>query len=274
LNTPSGASGTGEGELLYTIDLRGKTGLVLGVANRRSLGWSIAERLRQAGARLAFSYQGGRLRDRVSELVKGLDPEAPLHECDVTSDEQVAQVCREAGEAFGKLNFLVHSVAYARKEDLEGRYLETSREGFRVALEISAYSLIGIVRACAPYLEKEGGSVLTLTYGASQRVVPSYNVMGSAKAALEHAVRQLAHELGPKGVRVNAISAGPVNTLSARGISGFLDMLNLSRQKAPLRRGIEPEEVGNAGLFLLSDMGSGVTGEILYVDAGYSIMGT
>jgi enoyl-[acyl-carrier protein] reductase I len=259
---------------VYTIDLKGRTGLVLGVANRRSLAWAIASELHGAGARLAYTFQGERLREKVTSLVREQDPEAPVLECDVTRDEEIARVCSRVGEAFGKIDCLVHSVAFARKEDLEGSYLDTSREGFRVAMEISAYSLIAVVRAAAPWLEKAGGSVLTLTYGASRRVVPSYNVMGSAKAALEHAVRQLASELGPRGVRVNAISAGPINTLSARGIKGFVGMLQLSREKAPLRRGIDPEEVGRSALFLLSDMSSGVTGEILYVDAGYSIMGT
>ncbi len=258
---------------MYPIDMLGKAGLVFGVANQRSLAWAIARCLHRAGARLAFTYQGERLKERVEGLVKDLGSDAPLYECDVTRDEDVASVCRRAGEALGKIDCLVHSVAYARKEDLEGNFLDTSRDGFRTALEISAYSLIGIAREAAPFMEKEGGSIVTLTYMASQRVVPSYNVMGSAKAALEHAVRQLAYELGPKGIRVNAISAGPVNTLSARGISGFLDMLHVSRDKAALRRNIDPEEVGKAALFLLSDLGSGVTGEVLYVDAGYSIMG-
>lgn len=258
---------------MYGIDLSGKTGLVLGVANQKSLAWAIARLLHAAGARLAFGYQGDRLKERVEGLVRELGADAPLYECDVTRDEDVAEICHRAGADLGKINYLVHSVAFARKEDLEGSYLDTSREGWRAALEISAYSLVALAREAAPHMEKEGGSVVTLTYMASQRVVPSYNVMGSAKAALEHAVRQLAYELGPKGIRVNAISAGPVNTLSARGIHGFLDMLHVAREKAPLRRSIDPEEVGRAALFLLSDMGSAVTGATLYVDAGYSIMG-
>jgi enoyl-[acyl-carrier protein] reductase I len=259
---------------LYTIDLAGKAGLVFGVANQRSLAWAIAAQLHGAGARLAFSYQGDRLKERVEGLVKDLRADAPLYQCDVTRDEEVEAVCRKAGEDLGRIDYVVHSIAFARKEDLEGAFLDTSREGFRLAMEISAYSLVSIARAAAPVMERTGGSIVALTYMASQRVVPSYNVMGSAKAALEHSVRQLAYEMGPKKVRVNAISAGPVNTLSARGISGFLDMLHVSREKAPLRRNIEPEEVGRAALFLLSDMGSGVTGEVLYVDAGYNIMGT
>ena len=173
-----------------------------------------------------------------------------------------------------RLDYLVHSVAFANKEDLEGDFLNTSRAGFHLAMDISAYSLVRLAREAVPMMQPEGGGIITLTYNASQRVVPSYNVMGSAKAALEHEVRQLAYELGPKNIRVNAISAGPVNTLSARGISGFTDMLHLAREKAPLRRGIEPDEVGRAALFLLSDMASGITGEVLFVDAGYNIMGT
>lgn len=259
---------------MYAIDLGGKSGLVFGVANQKSLAWAIARCLHAAGAGLAFAYQGERLRERVEGLVTELGAKSPLWECDVTRDEDVASVCSKAGAHFGKIDYLVHSVAYARKEDLEGDFLATGRDGFRTALDISAYSLIGIARETAPFMQKEGGSIVTLTYMASRRVVPSYNVMGTAKAALEHAVRQLAYELGPRKIRVNAISAGPVSTLSARGISGFLDMLHVSREKAPLRRNIEAEEVGKAALFLLSDLGSGVTGEILYVDAGYSIMGT
>lgn len=259
---------------MFTVDLKGKTGLILGVANHRSIAWAIAQSLHSAGARLGYTYQGERLQSRVRGLVEKTDPESPILECDVTNDAQVDEVVGKAAAALGgKLNFLVHSVAFARKEDLEGKYLDTSREGFKLALEVSAYSLLAVSRAAAPYLEKEGGSIVTLTYLASQRVFPSYNVMGTAKAALEHAVRQLAFELGPRGVRVNAISAGPLNTLSARGVSGFLGMLNMAREKSPLKRCIEPHEVGNAALFLLSDMGSGITGEIMYVDAGYNIMG-
>lgn len=259
---------------MYSIDLKGKRGLVLGVANQRSLAWAIAQALHGAGAKLAFTYQGERLKDRVAGLVGGMDPESPLLECDVTRDEDVGRVCRQTAQELGKIDYLVHSVAFARKEDLEGSFLDTSRDGFRTALEVSAYSLVSVTKAVVPFMETEGGSIVTLTYMASQRVVPSYNVMGTAKAALEHAVRQLAFELGPRRIRVNAISAGPVNTLSARGIHGFLDMLHKSEEKAPLKRGIEPSEVGQAALFLLSDMGSGVTGEVLFVDAGYNIMGT
>ncbi|HKY34101.1 MAG TPA: enoyl-ACP reductase [Candidatus Polarisedimenticolia bacterium] len=257
---------------MFTLDLSGKTGIVFGVANHRSLAWSIAQQLHGAGARLAFSYAGERLREKVEDLASTLEGSLVM-DCDVTSDEAIARVFRQTGERFGKLDFLVHSVAFANKEDLEGAFLDTSRSGFHLAMDISAYSLVRLAKEAAPLMEKGGGGIVTLTYMASQRVVPSYNVMGSAKAALEHEVRQLAYELGPRNIRVNAISAGPVNTLSARGISGFMDMLHVARQKAPLRRGIEPAEVGKAALFLLSDMGSGITGETLYVDAGYNIMG-
>lgn len=263
---------------MYSIDLSGRKGLVFGVANKKSLAWAIACQLGDAGARLALTYQGERLKDRVAALAAELHPETPLLECDVTRDGDVEQACRRTAEAFGSIDFVVHSVAFAQREDLEGRFLDTSRAGYKLALEISAYSLVAIARAAEPWMAagegRSGGSIVTLTYMASQRVMPSYNVMGSAKAALEHAVRQLAYELGPKGIRVNAISAGPVNTLSARGVSGFLDMLSKTQEKAPLKRNVDPAEVGRAALFLLSDMASGVTGETLFVDAGYNIMGT
>jgi len=257
---------------MFTIDLTGKTGVVFGVANHRSLAWSIAQQLHAAGARLAFSYAGERLKDKVESLTATLS-DSFVFDCDVTRDEDVTRVFRGLAERFPRLDYLVHSVAFANKEDLEGEFLNTSRAGFHLAMDISAYSLVRLAKEAVP-LMPQGGGIITLTYNASQRVVPSYNVMGSAKAALEHEVRQLAYELGPKKIRVNAISAGPVNTLSARGISGFTDMLHMAREKAPLRRGIEPDEVGRAALFLLSDMASGITGEVLYVDAGYNIMGT
>jgi enoyl-[acyl-carrier protein] reductase I len=263
---------------VYTIDLKGRNGLVFGVANKHSLAWAIARELGDAGARLALAYQGERLADRVAALAAELHPGTPIIECDVTRDGDPEAACRKAAESFGRIDFLVHSIAFARKEDLEGRFLDTSREGYKLAMEISAWSLIALAKAAAPYMKKSGegrgGSIVTLTYMASGKVMPSYNVMGSAKAALEHAVRQLAYELGPEGIRVNAVSAGAVNTLSARGVTGFLDKLRKTREKAPLGRNVEPSEVGRAALFLLSDMSSGVTGETLFVDAGYNIMGT
>ncbi len=255
---------------MRTIDLSGKVALVLGIANKRSLAWAITDALGQAGCSLALTYQGERLQKNVLELAKKY-PDAPVMACDVNSDEQMEGVFGRIEKDCGRLDILVHSIAFARREDLEGKFLKTSRQGWRTALEISAYSFVRLTSLAVP-LMKEGGSVMALTYLASQRVVPNYNVMGSAKAALEHAVRQLASELGPSNIRVNAISAGPVPTLSARGISGFSDMAAHHREHAPLGRNVEPREVGDAGLFLASDLASGITGEILYVDAGYNIM--
>ncbi len=255
---------------MRTIDLSGKVALVLGIANKRSLAWAIADALGEAGCSLALTYQGERLQKNVVELAQKY-PDAPVMACDVNSDEQMEGVFERVAKEQGRLDVLVHSIAFARREDLEGEFLKTSRQGWRTALEISAYSFVRLTSLAVP-LMKEGGSVMALTYLASQRVVPKYNVMGSAKAALEHGVRQLASELGPRNIRVNAISAGPVPTLSARGISGFSDMAAHHREHAPLGRNIEPREVGDAGLFLASDLASGITGEILYVDAGYNIM--
>jgi enoyl-[acyl-carrier protein] reductase I len=257
---------------MLTIDLSGTTGIVFGVANHRSLAWAIAEQLGKGGARLAFSYQGERLKEGVEKLAATI-PGSIAFECDVTDDAAIERAFAQVGREFGGLNYLIHSVAFARKEDLEGAFRDTSRDGYRMALEISAYSLLPMSHFAAPLMEGRNGSIVALTYLASQRVVPNYNVMGSAKAALEHSVRQLAYELGPMGIRVNAISAGAVNTLSARGISGFTAMLGNAREKAPLQRNVTAEEVGKAGLFLLSDLGSGVTGETLHVDAGYHVMG-
>ena len=256
---------------MRTIDLSGKVALVLGVANKRSLAWAIADALGQASCQLAFTYQGVRLLKNVRELTKKY-PESPVMALDVTSEEQVEGVFARIKADYGKLDYLIHSVAFARREDLEGEFLKTSLGGWRTALEISAYSFINLSRHAVPLMRKQGGSILALTYMASQRVVPNYNVMGSAKAALEHAVRQLAAELGPKHIRVNAISAGPVPTLSARGITGFSGMAEHHRKLAPLKRNIEPREVGDAALFLCSDLASGITGEVMYVDAGYNIM--
>jgi enoyl-[acyl-carrier protein] reductase I len=252
------------------IDLSKKTALILGVANRRSLAWAIAESLGGAGCRLAFTYQGERLQKNVRTLTNHF-PRAPLMACDVTSEEQVDGVFTRVQRQFGKLDILVHSIAYARREELDGRFVDTSLEGWRIALEISAYSFVNLTRRAMP-LMKDGGSIIALTYMASQKVVPKYNVMGSAKAALEHSVRQLAFELGTRQIRVNAISAGPISTLSARGIQGFTRMAAHHRIRAPLRRNIVAKEVGDAALFLSSDMATGITGEILNVDAGFNIM--
>lgn len=255
-----------------TIDLSGKTALVLGVANQRSLAWAIAEALGDAGCRLAFTYQGDRLQDNVTELAAKY-PDAPLMVCDVMSDEQIEGVFDHLKRDFGKLDFLIHSIAFAPRKELEGDFHKTSREGWRIALEISAFSLVKLAHHALPLMQKDGGSIVALTFQASQRVFPNYNVMGSAKAALEQCVRHLAAELGPSNVRVNAVSAGPVSTLSARGISGFTNMAAHHKRKAPLQRNIEPREVGDTALFLCSPLATGITGHVLYVDAGYNIMG-
>lgn len=257
---------------MRTIDMTGKTALVLGVANQRSLAWAIADALGQAGCRLALTYQGERLQKNVHALAEKY-PDALVMALDVTSIEQLDGVFDAVGSEFGKLDAMVHSIAFARREDLEGEFSTTSREGWRIALEISAYSLISLTRRAAPLMEKDGGSIMALSFMASQRIFPNYNVMGSAKAALEHCARQLAFELGPKNIRVNTISAGPVPTLSARGISGFTDIIGHTRERAPLRRTIEPREVGDTALFLASEMASGITASTIYVDAGYHAMG-
>ena len=257
---------------MYPIDLSGRHALVMGVANHRSLSWAIAQCLHQAGAKLCLTYQGERLKSMVEELA-ATAPGTLLHECDVTRDETIDAVARRLGEEWGSIEALVHGIAFARKEDLEGEFVATSREGFMAALDVSAYSLLNVTNRVRPLLEKNGASIVTLSYLAAERAVPSYNVMGSAKAVLEQSVRQLAYELGPRNIRVNAVSAGPVSTLAARGIHGFTDMLKKHAEKAPLKRNVTKDEVGKAGLFLLSDLASGITGEVLYVDAGYRIMG-
>jgi enoyl-[acyl-carrier protein] reductase I len=252
--------------------LDGKIGVVFGVANKRSIAWAIARAWASEGAQLAFTYQGERLKDNVAELVGTFGPETLLMPCDVTRDEDIQAVFAQMQQRYGKLHLLLHSVAYAPREALEGRFLDTSREAFRIALDVSAYSLVALARAAAP-LMTEGGSILTLSYYGAEKVVPHYNVMGVAKAALEASVRYLAYDLGPQRVRVNAISAGPVNTLAARGISGFLEMLKHYEAKSPLRRNVSPEELGATGLFLASDGAAAITGQVIYVDCGYQIMG-
>jgi len=253
--------------------LKGKKGLVLGVANKRSIAWGIARALSAHGAELAFTYQGDRLKENVEGLVCELARPSPLYSCDVTKPEEIRATFGRLGQDFGALHFLIHCIAFAKKEELGIRTLDTSLDGFHVAQEISAYSLIALTRAAEPLLEKEGGSVLALSYLGAERVIPNYNVMGLAKASLESAIRYLAYDLGKKNIRVNGISAGPVNTLAARGISGFSTMLEEHRRRAPLGRNVELEEIGNAALFLVSPLSSAVTGEILYVDCGYRIMG-
>jgi enoyl-[acyl-carrier protein] reductase I len=253
--------------------LAGKTGLIVGVANKRSIAWAIAQAAAQAGARLALTYQGERLEENVRDLSAGLtDPLVlPL---DVTDDAQIARVFEELDRSFGGLDFVVHGAAYAPREELSNPFVQTTRDGFKMALDVSAYSLIALTRAALPLMEKKGGgSVLTLTYLGSDRVFQNYNVMGVAKAALESAVRYLAADLGPKNIRVNAISAGPIKTLAASGVSGFSSILQIYRDRAPLRRTVETAEVADAAVFLLSDAGRAVTAEVLMVDGGYHATG-
>jgi enoyl-[acyl-carrier protein] reductase I len=254
-------------------DLKGKHGLIVGIANKRSIAWAIAQAATAAGARLAVTYQGERLEENVRELAAGLvDP--LILPCDVTDDMQIDQLFASIDREFGGLDFLVHGAAYARKEELAAPFVETSREGFRLALDVSAYSLIALARGAAPLMERRGGgSVLTLTYLGSERVFQNYNVMGVAKAALEATVRYLAADLGPKGIRVNAISAGPIKTLAAAGISGFSSILQVYRDRAPLRRTVDTAEVADAAMFLLSSDSRAVTAEILMVDGGYHATG-
>jgi enoyl-[acyl-carrier protein] reductase I len=257
---------------MYPIDLRGKHALVMGVANHRSLSWAITECLAKAGARICMTYASERLKPAVEELAATL-PHAFTTECDVTKDYEIDEVAHKIEGRWGSLEMLVHGIAFARKEDLEGSFVKTPREGFQLALDVSAYSFINVVNRMLPLMEKNGASVITLTYLAASRAIPNYNVMGSAKAVLEQSTRQMAYELGAKNIRVNALSAGPVSTLAARGIRGFTDMLKEHSGAAPLERNITKEEVGTAGLFLLSDLASGITGTTLYVDAGWHILG-
>jgi enoyl-[acyl-carrier protein] reductase I len=252
--------------------LSGKTGIVFGVANKRSLAWAIARRAAEEGARIALTYQGERLEENARELAATLTDPLVLP-CDVTSDEDIAGVFKRVGEEFGSLDFIVHGVAYALREELEGEYVNTSREGYRTAQDVSVYSLTAIARHGAPLMVSRGGSILTLTYVGGEKVIPHYNVMGVAKAALDMSVRYLAFDLGPKAIRVNALSAGPVKTLASAGISGFSKILEHMRNHAPLRRNVDQAEVADSALFLLSDLSRGVTGEVLHVDCGYNIMG-
>jgi enoyl-[acyl-carrier protein] reductase I len=252
------------------MDLKGQTAVVFGLANKRSIAWAIAQKLSAAGARIAICYQNERLRQE-AEALAGELPDAAVFQCDVSSDEEIDAVFAQLKERYGKLDTLVHSVAFAPADELNSDFLLTSREGFRVAHEISVYSLIALSRGAAP-LMTDGGSIITMTYYGSQKVLPRYNVMGVAKAALEATVRYLAADLGRKKIRVNAISAGPIKTLAARGIGGLGDMLKAHAERAPLKRNVDPAEVGNAALFLASELASGVTGEVLYVDCGYNVV--
>jgi enoyl-[acyl-carrier protein] reductase I len=253
--------------------LAGKHGLIVGVANKRSISWAIAQAAAAAGARLALTYQGERLAENVRELSAELN-DPLLLPLDVTSDAQIESVFVELGREFGGLDFVVHGAAFAPRESLSAPFYETTREAFRISLDVSAYSLVALARGAVPLMEKRGGgSILTLTYLGSKRVFTNYNVMGVAKAALEATVRYLASELGPKSIRVNAISAGPIKTLAASGISGFSGILQQYRDRAPLRRTVDTAEVADAALFLLGPSGRAVTAEILFVDAGFQAMG-
>lgn len=252
------------------IDLAGKTALILGVTNGRSLGWAIADQLLKAGARCAFSYQGERLRGDIEKLTASHEGSL-LEQCDVTVEADLERLFGRIKAEFGHLDYIVHAVAYAPRGAMEGRFLDTSTEDWNIALSVSAYSFVSVARHAEPLL-REGSSLVTLTYYASQRVVPKYNVMGVAKAALEASTRYLAYELGEKGIRVNAISAGPMRTIAARSIPGFGSMYDKAAKQAALRRNATQEEVGKLGLFLLSDLSSGITGEVSYVDAGYNII--
>jgi enoyl-[acyl-carrier protein] reductase I len=244
---------------------------VFGVANKRSIAWAIAQRLQAAGAKLAITYQNERLKQEAEDLIAAL-PGAEAFMCDVSSDEQITSLFGDLQKRYGKLDCVVHSVAFAPADELKNDFAQTTREGFRIALDVSCYSLIAVSRAATP-LMSDGGSIVTLTYYGAERVVPHYNVMGVAKAALECAVRYLAYDLGKKKIRVNAISAGPIKTLAARGISGLSDMMKTHAERAPLQRNVDVNEVAETAVFLATDGGAGVTGETIYVDCGYNIMG-
>ncbi len=251
--------------------LEGKRGLILGVANKRSIAWGIAQSVSREGARLALTYQGERLKENVEELAATLKDPVILP-CDVAKDEDLQALAQSVQKELGGLDFVVHAVAFALREELDGEFLNTSREGYRIAQDVSSYSLTALAKATAP-LMANGGSIVTLSYLGGERVVPHYNVMGVAKAALEMSVRYLASDLGPKGIRVNALSAGPIKTLAASGVHGLSKMLEYHRTHAPLRKNTEQEEVGDAALFLVSALGRGVTGEVIHVDGGFHVMG-
>jgi enoyl-[acyl-carrier protein] reductase I len=251
--------------------LQGRTVVVFGVANKRSIAWAIAQQMQQAGAQLAITYQNERLKQEADELIAAL-PNSQAFQCDVSRDEEIAKLFEQLKERYGKIDVLVHSVAFAPADDLKGDFVDTSRDGFRIALDVSSYSLVAVSRAARP-LMTEGGSILTMTYYGAEKVVPKYNLMGVAKAALEACVRYLANDLGKNRIRVNAISAGPIKTLAARGISGLGEMMKEHGERAPLKRNVDVKEVASTAVFLASDAGSGITGETIYVDCGYNIMG-
>ncbi len=253
------------------LTMRGRNAAVFGVANKRSIAWAIAQSLSEAGAQLAITYQNERLKQEAHDLIAGLSG-AEAFQCDVSLDEEIERLSSSLKQRYGRIDTLVHSIAFAPAEELRGDFLDTSRNGFRIAHDVSVYSLIALSRAAAP-LMTEGGSIMTLSFFGAEKVMPSYNVMGVAKAALEASVRYLAHSLGPRGIRVNAISAGPIKTLAARGVAGFGEMHKSHAERSPLKRNLEAREVGDVALFLASDLSRAITGETIYVDCGYNIMG-
>ena len=254
------------------LPLAGRTGVIFGVANKRSIAWAIAQAWHKAGAKLIFNYQGERLKDNVEELAGTFGAETPIYPCDVSSDEQIDSFFGEVKKHTDRVDLLLHSVAFAPREALAGEFVATTRQAFSIAHDISAYSLVGLTRAALPFMEKNGGSVVAMTYLGAARVVPHYNVMGVAKASLEASVRYLANDLGQRKIRVNAISAGPMNTLAARGVAGLGEMLKHYEARAPLRRNVELDELGATGLFLATDGAASITGQTLYVDSGFSVM--
>ncbi|MCP4360789.1 MAG: enoyl-ACP reductase [Chloroflexi bacterium] len=251
--------------------LEGKKALVFGIANKNSIAWGIAQTLHEHGAELGFSYGFPVLEKRVRPLAAQLGVEF-VEECNIEDDDQIAVTFQKAADHFGQIDILIHSLAHAKREDLDGRFIDTSRDGFQLAMDVSVYSLVALSCAAAP-LMTNGGSILCMTYYGAAKVIPHYNVMGVAKAALEASTRYLAADLGPDNIRVNAISAGPIKTLSAAGIAGFRKMLRYTEERTPLRRNVDQIEVGQTALWLCSNLSSGVTGEIIYVDAGYHILG-
>jgi enoyl-[acyl-carrier protein] reductase I len=250
--------------------LEGRTAVIFGVANKRSIAWAIAQKMDEAGAKLAITYQNERMRQEAQDIIASL-PNATAFQCDVSNDAEIDQLFQQLKEKYGKIDILVHSVAFAPAEDMKNDFLMTSREGFKIALDVSCYSLIALSRAAAP-LMTNGGSIMTMSYYGAEKVVAKYNVMAVAKAALECTVRYLASSLGPQNIRVNAISAGAIKTLAARGVSGLVELMKVQAERAPLRRNVETSEVGSTAVFLASDMGSGITGETLYVDCGVNII--
>ena len=253
------------------IDLTGKTAVIFGLANKRSIAWGIAQKLHQAGATLAICYQNERMKLEAEELIAEL-PGASGFQCDVSNDHEIECLFAALQAKYTRLDVVVHAVAFAPAADLRGEFVKTSREGFRTAMDVSVYSLIAVSRAAAP-LMTEGGSIMTMSYYAAEKVVPNYNLMALAKSALESAVRYLAWNLGPQKIRVNAISAGPIKTLAARGVGDLTDMLRSHAERAPLKRNVDQLEVGDSALFLASSLSTAITGEVLYVDCGYNVMG-